>query len=169
LAICLPFLIKVPISIGNHIPAKHVAYWRQPAELHGCRNEHPNDRSGHDGGRQPSRKAQDASHCKLAHDLCIGGEKHHQYHHRHCYNAVDDRGPEKCLDLNYTVAPTERVIPALAVGSVSWRRPTDWQSNRLVRPEICVLTEASRRKLTCPTLMSSIRPYCGNCRPRLPK
>ena len=32
MAICLPFcdqLAKIPVSIGNHIPAKHVAYGRQ--------------------------------------------------------------------------------------------------------------------------------------------
>src|SRR5580692_3821144 len=57
--------------------------------------------------------------------------------------------------LNDTVAPAERVISALALGSVSQRRPTDRQSKRLVWPEICMVTEASRRKLTCSTLMSS--------------
>src|ERR1700732_4040584 len=57
--------------------------------------------------------------------------------------------------LNDTVAPAERVIPALASGSVCRRPPTDWQSKLLVWPEICVFTEASRRKLACPTPMSS--------------
>src|ERR1700720_3013352 len=72
----------------------------------------------------------------------------------HPHHAEAKRFSPKFL-LNDPVAPAERVISALALGSVSQGRPTDRQSKRLVWPEICLLTEASRRKLTCPTLMSS--------------